>query len=512
MPSFWSARTTPLPALALCLVLLSACGGGGGGGDTDPGQPPPTDTFAGTILFQGAPLAGVKVSLYTENENYFAQTATTDANGHYSFAGLCTSADVPSEWLVWAMKDGYGFYPSVGSGAKVVRAGCNDFLQGYNSDGVGLDVTGIDFISLPHASLAGADFQGFNGTEPLVSLARTGQTAVYAIGDDRSQAKGVLWPPTRFVDNLDGTVQDQLTGLTWLKNAATFAPTTWPQALAEVAVLADGGDGLTDGSKAGDWRLPNLNELESLVDVSQAGPALPQGNPFTNVANGIYWSSTGYTGINWGKVAAWAINLSDGSYVNNGSDNLEASSSNGVWAVKGAGGGTVKLQTTGLWISNTPGDDGSSQTGVRLTYPRWIDNGNGTTTDTMTGLVWMQQANAICASWADAVAAVNLLRTGLYGLTDGSAAGDWRMPSRNEMQSLEDREQGNHAAYFDNAFNYANGDPYQPAVFTGFQETQYYWTSTTDAADITQAWTVYSCDFGVYGRAKTGLGYTLAVR
>ncbi len=36
--------------------------------------------------------------------------------------------------------------------------------------------------------------------------------------------------------------------------------------------------------------------------------------------------------------------------------------------------------------------------------------------------------------------------------------------------------------------------------------------AVTDAADPTQAWTVYSCDFGVYTIPKTDLRYSLAVR
>jgi len=41
-----------------------------------------------------------------------------------------------------------------------------------------------------------------------------------------------------------------------------------------------------------DWRLSNVLEMQSLVDYSQAIPALPPGNPFTNVQSSIYWSST----------------------------------------------------------------------------------------------------------------------------------------------------------------------------------------------------------------------------
>jgi hypothetical protein len=218
-------------------------------------------------------------------------------------------------------------------------------------------------------------------------------------------------------------------------------------------------------------------------------------------------------------VDAWAIRLGDGCYINdpNGVLNAEATASNNVWAVKGAGGGAVQLQATGLWCTYTAGDDGGVQSGVRLTYPRWIDNGDGTTTDTVTGLVWMQQANAIDLPWTEAVAAVaavNGLANNPYGLTDGSTPGSWRMPTRNEMQSLADRQQPNHADYFNNAFKYADGSLYQAAPFTPFtfMSEQFYWTSTTDAADTAQAWTVYSCDFGVYNTPKANPGYTLAVR
>ena len=41
---------------------------------------------------------------------------------------------------------------------------------------------------------------------------------------------------------------------------------------------------------------------------------------------------------------------------------------------------------------------------------------------------------------------------------------------------------------------------------------EYYWTSTTDAADTTEAWTLFSCDYGVYDTPKANTGYTLAVR
>jgi len=150
--------------------------------------------------------------------------------------------------------------------------------------------------------------------------------------------------------------------------------------------------------------------------------------------------------------------------------------------------------------------------GVGLISPRFIDNGNGTVTDTMTGLVWLKRANCIQGDWATALAAVSNLASGNCGLTDGSAAGSWRMPNRNEMQSLADRNQNNEADAFD--FTYLNPDQsvYQAAIFLSFIGYQYYWTSTTDAADSTEAWAVFSCDYGVYETPKSDTEYTLAVR
>jgi enamine deaminase RidA (YjgF/YER057c/UK114 family) len=87
------------------------------------------------------------------------------------------------------------------------------------------------------------------------------------------------------------------------------------------------------------------------------------------------------------------------------------------------------------------------------------------------------------------------------------------MPNRHEMQSLADRAQNNLADYFDESFvSGAAGIASQPAIFTNFVRLQYYWTSTADAADASAAWTVYSCDFGVYDMPRSATGYTLAVR
>ena len=69
--------------------------------------------------------------------------------------------------------------------------------------------------------------------------------------------------------------------------------------------------GLTDGSVAGDWRLPNVREMQSLIDYGQDSPALPAGHPFTGVsASQAYWSSTVFARVPSNGV--WYVHVQDG--------------------------------------------------------------------------------------------------------------------------------------------------------------------------------------------------------
>jgi hypothetical protein len=545
LPSSVLARpSTTLLAITLaiaCASLLAACGGGGGGGagsssgNTDPGLPPATTSFAGSVSLRGAPLAGVTVIAFNTNTNEAVGTAVTDAGGHYAFSQLqtsCTACRMNFQFI--ATKDGYSFEPEIGnavdtdrsayhwvdpgsswaaaSGAAVTRS---DFTGQFSNPGGGSAyiLSVLNFDSVANGSVANGNFIAHDGSDPLVHLAASGQAQSYASGDDADMHAGVAWPSARWLDHHDGSVTDTLTGLTWLKDAGCLAPAAWSAALASVNQLANGACGLADGSSAGQWRLPNQWELESIVDESAAHPAIGAGNPFLNVADTAYWTSTSYYGGLGGSPSAWAIRMSDGRYINDGAGNLKATSSLGVWAVKGGAGGSVRLQATGMYVPYAAGDDGTLQAGVALPSRRMRDNGDGTLTDTVTGLVWLKRADCLSGTWSDAVATVRGLASGQCGLRDGSAAGAWRMPNRKEMASLADRALNNQADFFDTAWTSAgSGIPSAAAVFDHFVTLQYYWTSTTDAADPTQAWTVFSCDYGVYGTDKVATGYTLAVR
>jgi hypothetical protein len=177
-------------------------------------------------------------------------------------------------------------------------------------------------------------------------VAKTGQTISYTPGDDGALEMGVQWPIPRFADNADGTVTDNLTGLIWLKNAgcthffsgddAGQNARTWADALTAANSLSSSYCGLSDGSISGDWRLPNIRELHSLIHYGIYSPAVPNtagtgkwtpGDPFTNLQVAPYYSSTTRAED---TSRAWSVLLHDGNVGN--SDKTDVLY---VWCVRG---------------------------------------------------------------------------------------------------------------------------------------------------------------------------------
>ncbi len=144
----------------------------------------------------------------------------------------------------------------------------------------------------------------------------------------------------RYVDNGNGTVIDCRSGLTWLKNANCLdivngvdksgGSLTWYAAMDWAAGLGNGLCGLSDGSLAGDWRLPTKTEMMAMIaSAKKQGFTMPiltnapgtakwsNGNLFDNVLNNNYWTATTHTS----ETSAWYVSLYNGSvdyYVKNG--------------------------------------------------------------------------------------------------------------------------------------------------------------------------------------------------
>lgn len=83
----------------------------------------------------------------------------------------------------------------------------------------------------------------------------------------------------------DSVVTDNRSGLQWQDNAAvSLDPTAWQSAVGRCEALDLGG--------YDDWRLPNINELLSIVDYGRSAPAI---DPlFLHTASSRYWTSTSH--------------------------------------------------------------------------------------------------------------------------------------------------------------------------------------------------------------------------
>lgn len=128
----------------------------------------------------------------------------------------------------------------------------------------------------------------------------------------------IIWLPLRsqaadprFIDYSNGTIKDNNTGLVWLKNAECFGQLNLLGATDAANNLSSGSCGLSDGSTAGQWRVPSLVEMQSLIDSQNTMPALPAGHPFIRVVIALasYWTST----LN-GVSKAWAVDMYDGTF------------------------------------------------------------------------------------------------------------------------------------------------------------------------------------------------------
>gem|GEM_PF-1695965 len=139
-------------------------------------------------------------------------------------------------------------------------------------------------------------------------------------GEDGELKKGEAWPIPRFASHGE-TITDNLTNLVWTRDAKTAGPvgcgegsaSTWQGALDRVKCLNS-----NNYLGYNDWRLPNVNELESLVNyevnyaensdrvLSVSEWLASAGQGFASVQPYSYWSSTSEADA---PGYAWAINM-----------------------------------------------------------------------------------------------------------------------------------------------------------------------------------------------------------
>ena len=155
---------------------------------------------------------------------------------------------------------------------------------------------------------------------------------------------GALPSGVTFTDNGNGAVTDNLTRLVWLKNTNCvetvggiqrnqpiwYSVLFYEKALTWVGGLATGACGLSDGTRIGDWRLPNRLEMQSLLDYGRNKPALPVGHPFANVRQSGVWTSTA---LSYGSgESSWFIHTESG--VVNAATQVNNTGQYYIWAVR----------------------------------------------------------------------------------------------------------------------------------------------------------------------------------
>jgi hypothetical protein len=172
-----------------------------------------------------------------------------------------------------------------------------------------------------------------------------------------------------------------------------------------------------------------------------------------------------------------------------------------VWAAP------APIAKTGQTTSYATGDVGYHQAGVANPNPRFTDNTDGTITDNLTGLVWLKNANCFGArNWANAITDSNGLNSGECGLTDDSDEGDWRLPTKEDLQGIGT----------DPPTTWPTAEPLVvwtiPGVpFVSVQSSDY-WSSTLNSLNPFYSWSVRFLDGYTYAYSKSYIHIVWPVR
>jgi hypothetical protein len=203
-----------------------------------------------------------------------------------------------------------------------------------------------------------------------------------------------------YQDNGNGIISDLNTGLMWEQVPCETEGLSWDEAVEYCEDLELGG--------YTDWRMPSCKELFSISDFTSGWPYINT-NYFTLAIDDEvskdeqYWASDYYVGytVEGQTNAAFGVNHVTG-HIKAYAADVSGHFGNYVRAVRGDEYGINEFQ----------------------------DNGDGTITDTATGLMWQQDDDGIGRDWPSALAYAEDLELAGYR--------DWRLPNIKELQSILD--------------------------------------------------------------------------
>lgn len=239
-----------------------------------------------------------------------------------------------------------------------------------------------------------------------------------------------------YIDNGDGTVTDNVTGLIWAQDLSEKAM-SWEEAGEYCENLELGG--------YDDWRLPSIKELWSIRDFSQGWP----------------WVNTDYfylvgDGTEANQQHSWSsdLYLVKDEYQN---DQVVGSPAFIVndWT------GHIKAMSGNRFVRAVRGDE----YGIN----DFVDNGDSTITDKATGLMWSKDDSGNGMEWEAALAYAEGSEYAGYD--------DWRLPNAKELQSIADYS-GTFPAIDTSVFNLT-----ELTNIKGQTDYPFYWSSTSNPVE-----------------------------
>ena len=273
-----------------------------------------------------------------------------------------------------------------------------------------------------------------------------------------------------YTDNGDGTVTDNVTGLVWTQSADTsgdgsFDTTDKLSMDASAAYCED--LTLADSS---DWTLPTIKQLYSLMNFTGTDPSGFEGDDTSGL---VPFIDTDYFDFDYGDTSSQE-RIIDSQYATStafvGSGDVPL-----LFGVNFADG-RIKGYGTELHGSDKTFTVACIEANTTYGVNDFQDNGDGTITDSATGLTWSQDDSGTVIpdgmNWAEALAWVEEMNASEY-----EGYSDWRLPNVKELQSIVDYTRSpetDGTAAIDPLFNSTgiiNED--------GDADFGYYWSSTT---------------------------------
>lgn len=324
-------------------------------------------------------------------------------------------------------------------------------------------------------------------------IPKTGQTRSQSerTGDDGDLQTGVEWPNPRFTDNEDGTVTDNLTGLVWIQAPQSLLgntySTNWNGAIDFCFNLNYAGHS--------DWRAPSRREQMSLVNYEDPRLGPSEGHLFylidTNL-NHLGWSGTTPAS---NPDSATTVGVFTGVA---GSIRKSSLYDFVVWPVRSQGSpkAPCPVPKTGQTSGYRSGDNGDLQPGAAWPDPRFVDNGDGTVIDNLTGLEWIRSPHLLSGNtgpmeWNNAIDFCNDLNY--------SARSDWRLPNIREIESLLNYGSG---SWGDEPYEWLNSNE---TPFVGVKDDAY-WSSTPYFTSVDAAWGIYMTHGAIAAENKSSYG------